>query len=119
MKEGSCHDSVRDLSAFCKFLVTVYTLYTTTALSLSSIAKPNGTRVLGLAITAVGVEKPHQRNITLISSMATLQLSFRSPHLSSGFPHGSSRLAEEPYQSLQVLGPCGKEELLTNELHPA
>jgi hypothetical protein len=35
------------------------------------------------------------------------------------FHSGGCRLAEEPHQSLEVLGRRCEEELLTNELHPA
>src|SRR6478609_7368086 len=41
----------------------------------------------------------------------------RSPQLRGGFPNGCYRLAEEAYQSLNILGRRCKEELLPNELH--
>jgi hypothetical protein len=44
---------------------------------------------------------------------------FFSPQLSGSFHRGGCRLAEEPHQSLEVLGRRCEEELLTNELHPA
>src|SRR5271167_4781148 len=42
-----------------------------------------------------------------------------SPQLSGSFHSGGGRLAEEPHQSLEVLGCRCQEELLTNKLHPA
>jgi hypothetical protein len=42
-----------------------------------------------------------------------------SPQLSGSFHSGGGRLAEEPHQSLEVLGCRCQEELLTNEHHPA
>jgi hypothetical protein len=44
---------------------------------------------------------------------------FFSSQLGGSFHSGGRRLAEEPHQSLEVLGCHCEEELLTNELHPA
>jgi len=51
--------------------------------------------------------------------LSLLSSFFFSPQLSGSFHSGGWRLAEEPHQSLEVLGRRCEEELLTNELHPA
>jgi hypothetical protein len=69
-------------------------------------------------MTGVGFEKRRQANLSVALSIAAAEFFLRSPQLGCGFPNGCCRLAEEPHQSLDVLGRGCKEEVLTNELHP-
>ena len=65
------------------------------------------------------VQKLWQVHSRIALSTRVLHRLLRSPHLAKlggVFPQGSWRLVEEPRQSLQVLGSCGKEELLCHEL---
>src|SRR3974377_1705337 len=63
MEEGTCHDSVRELSAFCKQLVTVHT---TRAASSSSIS---GAGIIG----SKGILRLRRRNERAASLRMTIQ----------------------------------------------
>jgi len=63
----------------------------------------------------VGVEKVRQQGIFSAASMPGRVFSL-SVRLTGGCQNRSCRLAEEPHQSLDVLGRCRQEELLPHEL---
>ena len=63
----------------------------------------------------VAVEKGRDRNIFLAAIIAAVEF-LLLPHLGGGFDGGCCRLAEEPHESLDVLGCRCQEELLPHEL---
>jgi hypothetical protein len=65
----------------------------------------------------VGVEKVRDRNVFLAAIIAAGEFFLLTS--AKCFHSGGCGLAEEPHQSLEVLGRRCEEERLTNELHPA
>jgi hypothetical protein len=70
-----------------------------------------------LVESEVGVEKV-VIGMSLLAAIIAAAEFFFSPQLSGSFHNVGFRLAEEPHQSLEVLGRRCEEELLPNKLHP-
>ena len=70
-----------------------------------------------LLSTGVAVEIVRDRNVYLAAIIAAAEFFFCQ--LSGSSDSGGCWLAEEPHQSLEVLGRRCEEELLPNELNPA
>ena len=69
-------------------------------------------------LTGVAVEKVQDRNVFLAAIKAAVEF-FLPPQLSGSFQGRCCRLAEEPHESLDVLGYRCEEELLPHELQSA